>query len=73
MLELLQTAISPLTLNTKVLSVAYELYAVAPQDSHPVIDLKVVSQRTGVSLLDCRNAIVEANRLGRFPNCSLKS
>ncbi len=73
MLNLIQATVAPLTLNTRVLNAAYELYAEAPQESHPVINLRTLSQRTGVSLLECRNAIVEANRLGRFPNCSLKS
>ena len=59
-------------LNSQVLEVAYELYLKAPQESYPVIDLRELSQRTGASLLECRNAIVEANRLGQFPKCALE-
>jgi hypothetical protein len=54
-----------------VLEVAYELYLQAPQGSHPLIDLKKLSQRTGASPLECRNAIVEACGAGQFPDCSL--
>lgn len=72
MFNLLETTIQPLMLNSKVLEVAYELYLEAPQESYPVIDLRELSQRTGASLLECRNAIVEANRLGRFPKCALE-
>jgi hypothetical protein len=60
-------------LNSKVLEVAYELYLQAPQSSNPIINLKELSRRTGAGLLECRNAIVEANQLGRFPNCLLES
>ncbi len=72
MFNLLETTIKPLMLNSQVLEVAYELYLKAPQESYPVIDLRELSQRTGASLLECRNAIVEANRLGRFPKCALE-
>jgi hypothetical protein len=58
-------------LNTNVLEIAYDLYLQAPQTSSPTIDLKELSRKTGSSLLECRNAIVEANQLGRFPNCTL--
>jgi hypothetical protein len=71
MFNLIETTIRPYMLNTAVLDVAYELYRRAPQDSYPAINLKELANRTGVSLLECRNAIVEANRLGRFPNCTL--
>jgi hypothetical protein len=81
MFDLMQTAVkplidntvTPLTLNWKLLDVAYELYLEAPQDSYPLISLKELSRKTGASMLECRNAIVEANRLGKFPNCSLES
>lgn len=73
MLNLVQATINPLILNVKVLDVAYELYLQAPQENYPTIDLRELSLRTGKSLLECRNAIVEANALGRFPNCSLQS
>jgi hypothetical protein len=71
MFSLIESTVKPLMLNTKVLEVAYELYLDAPQDSSPTIDLRDLSRKTGVGLLECRNAIVEANKLGRFPNCSL--
>ncbi len=73
MFDLVEATVKPLMLNYKVLEVAYELYLQAPQSSSPVISLQEVSRRTGKSLLECRNAIVEANQLGRFPNCSLES
>ncbi|GAB4382826.1 MAG: hypothetical protein Kow00121_43660 [Elainellaceae cyanobacterium] len=73
MFKLLEATVQPLMLNSKVLDVAYDLYLQAPQDSYPLINLKELSQKTGASLLECRNAIVEANRLGRFPNCTLQS
>ncbi len=73
MFEVLERSIRPLTLNLKVLEVAYELYLQAPQSYCPTISLKEVSIRTGLGMLECRNAIVEANRLGRFPDCALES
>jgi len=69
----LAKAIQPLQLNTRVLETAYELYLQAPADSYPEINLKELSRKTGVSLLECRNAIVTANQMGRFPKCSLAS
>lgn len=71
MLNWLETTIRPLQLNAQVLEVAYELYLQAPQESYPTINLHELARRTGASLLECRNAIVEANQLGRFPQCSL--
>lgn len=73
MLNLLESTVKPLMLNHKVLEVAYELYLQAPQASYPVISLKELSRKTGQSLLECRNAIVEAHSLGRFPQCALES
>ncbi|MBE9177462.1 hypothetical protein IQ268_02585 [Oculatella sp. LEGE 06141] len=73
MFSLVEATVKPLLLNDKVLKVAYELYLQAPQSYSPAIDLRELSKKTGTSLLECRNAIVEANRLGRFPNCSLHS
>lgn len=73
MFQVIDSMVRPLTLNSKVLEVAYELYLKAAQDYYPSICLRELSQRTGASLLECRNAIVEANKLGRFPNCSLQS
>lgn len=74
MFDVLDTQIKPFILNnSKILEVAYELYLAAPQDSHPMIDLHVLAKRTGKSMLQCRNEIVEANKLGHFPNCSLQS
>lgn len=73
MFEVLEANIKPLTLNAKLLEMAYELYLAAPQDSHPTIDLRILARKTGKSLLYCRNEIVEANKLGRFPDCTLQS
>jgi hypothetical protein len=73
MFSLLETTVKPLLLNTKVLEAAYELYLQAPQSEYPEIDLKELSNRTGASLLECRNAIVSAHEVGRFPKCSLRS
>lgn len=73
MFELLESTIKPLKLNSAILDVAYELYLQAPQENYPTINLRVLAQKTGKSLLECRNAIVEANRLGRFPSCQLQS
>ncbi|NJN57308.1 MAG: hypothetical protein HC879_07275 [Leptolyngbyaceae cyanobacterium SL_5_9] len=73
MFSLLEATVKPLLLNTKVLEAAYELYLQAPQSEHPEIDLKELSNRTGASLLECRNAIVGAHEVGRFPKCSLRS
>ncbi len=72
MFELLEATVKPLFLNSKVLDVAYDLYLNAPEETYPTINLHELSRRTGVSLLECRNAIVEANKLGRFPKCSLE-
>ncbi len=73
MFQLLEATVKPLMLNTKVLEVAYDLYLQAPETAYPVINLRELSRKTGASLLECRNAIVEANHLGRFPRCALES
>ncbi|MGF1499825.1 MAG: hypothetical protein ACFB8W_23810 [Elainellaceae cyanobacterium] len=73
MFDVLEASVKPLLLDMKILEAAYELYLAAPQSSSPVIDLRVLSRRTGKGLLECRNVIVEANNLGRFPDCTLKS
>ncbi|HEY9697761.1 MAG TPA: hypothetical protein V6D10_10890 [Trichocoleus sp.] len=73
MFNVIEAMVRPLTLNTQVLEVAYELYLKAPQSSSPEISLQELSRKTGSSLLECRNAIVEAHRVGRFPSCSLCS
>jgi hypothetical protein len=73
MFDLVEATVKPLMLNHRVLDVAYELYLKAPQEQYPVIDLNELSRQTGASRLECRNAIVEANKLGRFPNCSLNA
>ncbi|MDX2243397.1 MAG: hypothetical protein NW224_22175 [Leptolyngbyaceae cyanobacterium bins.302] len=73
MLNLLEATVKPMMLNYKVLEVAYELYLQAPQATHPTIPLRELSRRTGASLLECRNAIVEAYNVGRFPQCALES
>jgi hypothetical protein len=73
MFNVLDVAVRPLMLNTKLLDVAYELYLASPPSSYPVIKLEELSRKTGASLLECRNAIVEANRHGRFPQCALET
>lgn len=73
MFDVVGATVRPLMLNMKVLEAAYELYLSAPQSSHPLINLQELSRKTGKSLLECRNAIVEANQLGRFPDCALES
>lgn len=73
MFNLLEATVKPLMLNTKVLEAAYDLYLQAPDASYPIISLHEVARRTGASLLECRNAIVEAHQLGRFPQCALES
>lgn len=73
MFSLIEKSVQPLLLNTKVLEAAYELYLQAPQENYPAINLHELSRRTGASLWECRNAIVEANRMGRFPSCTLES
>ncbi|HEY9881636.1 MAG TPA: hypothetical protein V6D29_24505 [Leptolyngbyaceae cyanobacterium] len=73
MLSFITQSLKVQSLDTDVLEVAFELYLEAPQDSHPMINLRTVSERTGTSLLECRNAIVHACKTGRFPNCSLVS
>lgn len=72
MIELLKATVRPLTLNTKILETAYELYLQAPDSAYPTIDLKELSKKTGTPLLECRNTIVEAHHLGRFPRCQLQ-
>jgi hypothetical protein len=68
MLDVLNATVRPLLLDDQVLEVAYKLYMTAPS---PTISLKRLSEMTGKSPLRCRNAIVEANGLGRFPDCEL--
>jgi hypothetical protein len=73
MFDLVGASVKPLMLNYKILEIGYELYLKAPQTSHPVINLRDLSYKTGKSLLECRNAIIEANKLGRFPDCALEA
>lgn len=73
MFNVLNATVRPLMLNNKVLDVAYELYLAAPASTYPTINLKELSRKTGASLLECRNAIVDANRHGRFPQCELET
>ena len=70
---LVESTVKPLTLNWTILETAYELYLKAPQNDYPLINLKELSKRTGASMLECRHTIVEANQLGKFPNCMLES
>ncbi|MGF1459774.1 MAG: hypothetical protein ACFBSG_12195 [Leptolyngbyaceae cyanobacterium] len=69
MLEVLKSSVAPLLLDEKVLEAAYGLYMAAPPNSCPAISLMQLSKATGKSPLRCRNAIVEANSVGRFPDC----
>lgn len=71
MLDLVQATVRPLLLDEQVLEVAYKLYLKAPKASLPAISIQTLVQQTGKSPLQCRNAIVEANTLGRFPDCEL--
>ena len=71
MLDVIKSSIRPLMLDEQVLETAYKLYLEAPAASCPAICLRSLAKRTGKSLLQCRNAIVEANHLGRFPDCEL--
>lgn len=73
MLSFVTQSLKVKSLDVDVLEVAFELYLEAPQDSHPMINIRTVSERTGSSLIECRNAIVQACKAGRFPNCSLVS
>ncbi len=73
MFNVIDAAVRPLMLNSKVLDVAYELYLAAPQSSDPGVSLKELSRKTGASLLECRNAVVDVNRHGRFPQCALET
>ncbi|MEL6402045.1 MAG: hypothetical protein AAFR26_23680 [Cyanobacteria bacterium J06626_4] len=71
MLEVLKSTVKPLLLDEKVLEAAYSIYLTAPRTNAPAISLRQLSRATGKSPLNCRNAIVEANSLGRFPDCEL--
>lgn len=71
MLDVISSTVRPLLLDDQVLEAAYRLYMSAPQASSPAISLKRLSDMTGKTPLRCRNAIVEANGLGRFPDCEL--
>jgi len=70
---LVVSTVKPLTLNWTILETAYELYLKAPQNDYPLINLRELSQRSGSSMLECHNTIVEANKLGKFPNYLLES
>lgn len=71
MLEVLKSTVRPLLLDEQVLEAAYNLYIKAPGTRSPAISLRRLSEITGKTPLKCRNAIVEANGLGRFPDCEL--
>jgi hypothetical protein len=51
MFDLVGASVKPLMLNYKILEIGYELYLKAPQTSHPVINLRDLSYKTGKSLL----------------------
>jgi hypothetical protein len=71
MLEVIKSSVKPLFLDEQVLEAAYGLYMTAPPARTPAISLQRLAKLTGKTPLRCRNAIVEANRLGRFPDCEL--
>jgi hypothetical protein len=71
MLEVIRSTIKPLLLDEQILEAAYKLYMQAPPTYLPAISLKRLSEITGKTPLNCRNAIVEANGLGRFPDCEI--
>ncbi|HZG40206.1 MAG TPA: hypothetical protein VEZ50_16130 [Nodosilinea sp.] len=71
MLDVISSTVRPLLLDEQVLEAAYRLYMTAPHTSSPAISLQRLSELTGKTPLKCRNAIVEANGLGRFPDCEL--
>ncbi|MGB3512433.1 MAG: hypothetical protein WBA93_24980 [Microcoleaceae cyanobacterium] len=73
LLDTVETVGKTFTVNPKILETAYELYLQPNQSSHPLIEIKQVSPRTGASLLECRDTIVKANKAGEFPDCSLES
>lgn len=70
---LVESTVKPLTFNWRILEAGYDLYLEAPQNDYPLINLRELSRRSGSSMLECRNTIVEANKLGKFPNCLLES
>jgi hypothetical protein len=71
MLEVLKSTVRPLWLDEQVLEAAYTLYMMAASTRSPAISLQRLAEITGKTPLKCRNAIVEANGLGRFPDCEL--
>ena len=71
MLDVISSTVRPLLLDDQVLEVAYRLYMKAPRGGSPAISLERLAEMTGKTPLKCRNAIVEANGLGRFPDCEL--
>lgn len=73
MISTIAQNIKPLLLKPHVLDVAYELYLEAPPASCSVLDLRILSKRTGASLLECRNAIVKVYRCGRFLQCAVET
>jgi hypothetical protein len=73
MIHAIAQSIKPLMLNQQILNAAYDLYLQAPSAPDPVINLRELSHRTGASLLECRNTIVEAYHCGRFPRCALEA
>ncbi|MFE4107228.1 hypothetical protein [Almyronema epifaneia] len=73
MLGLVAKTLQTESFNFHILEAAFELYLQAPESQYPVISLHEVAERTGASLLECRNTIVTACKRGRFPDCSLSS
>jgi hypothetical protein len=71
MLDVVKSTVRPLMFDEAVLEAAYSLYMSASESNLPAISLRVLSQKTGKSPLKCRNAIIEANSVGRFPDCEL--
>jgi hypothetical protein len=71
MFNVVKSTVKSLMLEDKILERAYQLYLTSQSTELPSISLKVLANQTGESCLKCRNAIVEANRVGHFPDCEL--
>ncbi|RZM78709.1 hypothetical protein DYY88_07865 [Leptolyngbya iicbica LK] len=71
MFDVVKSTVKSLMLEDQILEKAYQLYLKSPSTELPSISLKRLADQTGESSLKCRNAIVEANRMGHFPNCEL--
>jgi len=71
MFNVVKSTVKTLMLDEQILEPAYQLYLQARSPGIPAISLQKLANLTGESCLSCRNAIVAANRVGRFPDCEL--